>query len=111
MTEINNPFLELLKNLNSRALYDLSEAVAECADRAKHTGKMATLSLNIKFKPKGLDQMEIEDAIKTSLPDFPRAATLMFVGTEGELLKDDPKQRKLNLRDVTTQPTQLKEVK
>lgn len=96
--------------MNSNSLHDLADAIAECADRAKHTGKMATLDFKLKFKPQGTDRMEIEDVIKTNLPEFPRAATLMFVGEEGSLSKDDPKQRKLNLKTVETQPTKLKQV-
>lgn len=111
MTEHNNPFIELVTGLNSRALHDLSEAMAECADRAKHTGKMATMTFQLKFKPQGVDKMEVEDVIKTALPEFPRAKTLMFVGNEGELMKDDPSQRKLELKSVDTQPTKFKEVK
>ncbi len=111
MTGHDNPFIKVLQELNSHALFDLSERMSECVERANDTGKMATMTLTLKFKPQGQGRMEVEDQIKQNMPEFPRATTLLFTAEDGLLQKDDPKQTKLSLRTVDTQTTKLKEVK
>ncbi len=111
MTGKNNPFIDLLDALNSRAVFDLSEKAAECVQRTQETGKMSTLTFTLKFKPHGRGQVEVTDEIKASMPDYPRATTLMFATEDGTLVLDDPKQTTMNLRVVDTQPTNFKTVK
>lgn len=107
---IDTPIIQVLENLSSGALFDLSAQVSEAVQTAQDTGKMATVTLTLKFKPQGAGRMEVVDDISSKLPRYPRQTTLMYADG-GMLLKDDPKQQKLNLRTVETQPTKFKEVK
>lgn len=111
MQQVNNPFVQMLEDLNSRALFDLSARMAECVERSQETGKMSTLTVTLKFKPQGQGRMEVTDEIKHSLPEYPRATTLMFATVDGLLQKDDPKQVSMNLKVVDTGIKTFKEIK
>lgn len=108
----NNPYLEVLEHLNSGALFDLSEQLAECVERSTETGKQSTLTLKLIIKPEGnTGQFEIRDEVKRTLPALPRRTTLMFANDKGFLQREDPKQQNLNLKTVDTQPAKFTQVK
>ena len=80
---------------------EMSEALAEAVERARETGKQATVTLVITIKPQGNSgQYFLTDEVKQKLPSLPKAQTIMFGTPEGNLLRDDPRQQKLPLRDV-----------
>jgi len=92
---------------------ELSEALHECVERARETGKQAELLLSIKIKPNGTSgQYELRDTLKTKLPELDKGSTLVFGTPEGNLTREDPQQRELDLRQVRdTTPTNFKELK
>lgn len=110
MQATDTPIIKVLENLSSGALFDLSAQVSEAVQTAQDTGKMATVTLTLKFKPQGAGRMEVVDDISSKLPRYPRQTTLMYADG-GALLVDDPKQHKLNLKTVDSAPRQFKEVK
>lgn len=113
MTEIQsqNPFQKVLESLQSGALYDLSEQLSECIELSTETGKQSTLTLKLTIKPEGNSgQFEVKDEIKTNLPQLPRKTTYMYKNDQGFLQREDPRQKKLDLKTVDTQPTQFKKV-
>ena len=90
---------------------ELTEALAECVERAQETGKQSELVLSIKIKPNGSSgQYELRDDIKTKLPSLDKGATIMFGTPEGNLQREDPNQKSLDLREVESdQPSTFKE--
>ncbi|MGP8291792.1 hypothetical protein ACT3OH_16125 [Vreelandella zhanjiangensis] len=114
----------LAKIRRGQTLDELSEALAEAQDRCKETGKMAEITLKVKIKPeKGMPGMYmISDEIKTKLPEFDRGASVMFEDASLQLQLEDPRQQKMDLREVELQkrearqlaeeskPTKLKQV-
>lgn len=106
-------FMHLVNNLRyGAASEELSDAIAEAVKSSQDTGKAATLTLTIKIKPKRTSgQYFIEDDIKLKLPELMREETIMFGTPDGNLVRDDPRQHKLPLRDATPQAeTQVKNV-
>ena len=106
----DTPIINILENLSSGALFELSANVQEAVERTQDTGKMSTVTLTLKFKPQGQGRIEVVDELKQNLPAYPRQTTLMYADG-GVLTVDDPKQHKLNLKTVATEPRQFKEVK
>lgn len=84
-------------------LADMSAALREVNKAVKQTGKAASLTLKIRVSPMGSTKsaVEVSDEIKTSLPKMPQGTSLFFAGVDGALLKDDPNQQHLDLRQVT----------
>lgn len=79
---------------------DLSEALHECVETARLTGKSAHLVLKLTIKPHGHGQYELVDDVTTKLPRAERGITLMFGTPEGNLSRNDPRQPDLDLRPV-----------
>ena len=111
----NNPHLynETLPLLrHGLAAEEASEKLQQCIERARDTGKMATLTVTLKIKPKASGtQCFITDAIKATLPEFDKEETILFPTEDNsKLQRSDPRQTELpGLKEVENpRPTQFK---
>lgn len=96
---------------NGSAAVEASELLNECVVRARETGKPAELIVKIKIKPDGAGagQYFLEETITNKLPKQERSKTLFFGTPEGNLQRNDPNQRSLDLRPVDDEkPAELK---
>lgn len=102
----------LAKIRRGQTLEELSEVLAEAQDRCKETGKMAEITLKVKIKPeKGMPGMYmITDEIKKRLPEFDRGASVMFEDSNMQLQLEDPRQQKMDLREVELQKREAKQL-
>lgn len=97
-----------LEELN-QALYDLGLAV-------KAAGKPGELVLRLKIVPVDAvgHAVQIEDQIVTKEPKLSKGRTVFFVDEAGNFVKNDPRQRPLDLKEVGTStpatPGELREV-
>lgn len=118
-------FIRLIQNIRRGMTQDeLDEVLAEAQERVKETNKMATITFSVKIKPvKGmLGQFQLEDEVKSKLPDHDRGLTVMFEDKTCNLVLNDPRQTEMELKTVEAQqktelvdlpaesPRQLKEV-
>ena len=90
---------------------ELSEKLNECVNTARDTGKPATLTLTLKIIPdaKGEGTYRIEDKIVHKLPNFDQGSTVMYGTPDGNLQREDPRQKALDLRSIPIErPTTLK---
>jgi len=94
--------LETIQSLrHGQAEVELSDALTEAVQRARDTGKKATVSISITIEPKGASgQYFLTDDIKCKLPAFAKEKTILFGTPDGNLLRDDPHQQKLPLREL-----------
>lgn len=106
-------FRHLLSNLRYGACEaELTDAIAEATRAAQDTGKKATITLTIEIKPRPHGgQYVIADTIKTKLPELPREETIMFGTPDGNLVREDPRQQKLPLRDVAAPAAATTEIR
>lgn len=79
---------------------ELSEKLAEAVQMARETGKPAEVTLKLTVKPVGDGQYELRDKVTAKIPELARGMTLMFGTPDGNLMRDDPRQKKLDLRGV-----------
>lgn len=81
---------------------DLSAALREITQSAQLRGKPAKMTVTITVKPaaqiKGA--VLIEDDIKVTLPKPERENSIFYATEDGTLLREDPKQMKLQLRVI-----------
>lgn len=98
------PFAEWLREqADGRTHNELGETLHELVGRCRDTGKKGSMSLTITVEPsKSVDGMfVIKDAIKSSPPEFDRPASVAWTDSEGNLIRNDPKQLVLDgLREV-----------
>ena len=85
---------------------ELSENLSNCVEAVRNTGKQATLTLKLTVKPigQGTGQYEIRDKITAAIPELDRGMTLMFGTPEGNLEREDPRQKNLELKAVEDKP-------
>lgn len=97
---------------NGSAAVEASELLNECVNRSRETGKPSELIIKLKIKPDGVasGQYFLEDQITHKLPKHERSKTLFFGTPEGNLQRNDPKQKQLDLRSIDDdKPTELKQ--
>lgn len=88
---------------------ELSEKLSEAVNMARETGKQAEVTLKLIVKPVGDGQYELRDKVSDKLPEMQRGMTLMFGTPDGNLMREDPRQNKMNLRGVEDdKPTEFR---
>lgn len=100
---INSAFLTLLQQHRSgQALNDLADAMREAIEAAQLTGKPSFISLKIGFKPagNGSGAVVVADDVKVKLPQAEKVTSFFYTDDDGNLHRNDPRQRELPLRTV-----------
>lgn len=88
---------------------ELSEELSKAVNMARETGKQAVVTLRLTIKPVGDGQYQLQDKVTTTLPELPRGMTMMFGTPDGNLMREDPRQKKMELRGVADdKPTEFK---
>lgn len=98
----NNTFLYVLQHHEEgEILNQLAQAQRECRAAAELTGKVASLTLVVKFKAAARGATAIMIApVKIKLPVPEPGASLWFSDEEGNLHRNDPRQKELPLKTV-----------
>lgn len=116
--------LNTLKTLrNGHTQDEMSEKLNELVNACRDTNKVGEITLKIKVRPdkSGNGQYFLEDEVTSKIPKPERGQTIYFGTPEGNLQREDPAQRSLDLKDVSSEkaanakeidekPSQLKEV-
>src|SRR5213595_2421799 len=71
-------------------LSDKLNELVSAVDRAQKSGKLV---LTLSLKPGKGGQIEIGDEIKLTLPKEEKASSIMFATPEGNLQREDPRQK------------------
>lgn len=117
-------FLNTVKTLrNGHTQDELSEALNELVQACRETNKTGEITLKIKVRPdkSGNGQYFLEDTFNCKKPESERGQTIYFGTPEGNLQREDPDQKILDLKQVASQapantkqlndtPAQLKQV-
>jgi hypothetical protein len=82
------------------ALTDLDQALADLVARSIATHRKGSLTLKITIKPNAKRGVKVCDELKVDMPKEETSESFFFAGDHGELLKNDPAQRELELRTV-----------
>lgn len=108
-TQNTRDFAEFITDLRGGICHqDISVAMQRAADAAMKTGKMATVSLQLKIKPQGERQVTVDDIIKTTLPEPTKPPTVMFVDDDRNLSRSDSRQ--MELKDIGRPKAELVEL-
>lgn len=100
------PFFETLRELRGGKTQDeLADALNKVVAAVRDTGKPGRLTLAITVTPasKGdVSTVFLTDAVTVKAPELDRPATLFFATVENNLQRQDPNQRALDLRSVSS---------
>ena len=101
-------FIQTLAEINAGKLVEeLTDQLAELVQHCSATGKVGSLTLKLKLKPaKGSAAViHLEHDVSVKIPEFERPADFFFVGKGNDLLREDPRQQKLDLKAVPVRQT------
>lgn len=100
--ELENGYL--LKELTSK-MYEIVRAVREVR-------KPGALTLKLKITPTGRGSVELDAKLDANIPEHDRPTTTFFMADDGTLLRNDPNQPRLPLREVMDDRTgELRDVR
>ena len=99
----SRPFQLFLAEHRNGVLHDelsdkLQELVAAVAEENK--GGVLTLKINVKPPSAGNGALTVTDEIKLAKPKETKSGSIFFVSPENNLVREDPRQTKLDLRPV-----------
>lgn len=103
------PFTDTLNALRYGELSDeLTQQLHDLTAQCVKTGKAGALTLTLSLKPGKAGQFEIVDDVKVKPPKADRGTSIMFVAEGGVLQREDPRQRKLDLREVDPETGEIR---
>jgi hypothetical protein len=103
-------FADVVRELGSGSTYDdLTAGLAEVVEAVIATRKAGELTLKMAIKPNGESSVIIVDDVKTKVPKPARGNTIFFATTDGSLIRNDPRQESLPLREVAETKAPLKD--
>ena len=94
-------FAQTLENLRHGTVAEeidalLTEALQATAD----TGKQSKVTISLTIKPNGNGVYKIMYDVKSILPKFDKEPTVLFTDGQQQLVREDPRQQKLNLEQI-----------
>jgi hypothetical protein len=95
------PFLDLLREHRGGLTHDeLSEALQELIEGVVAERKAGKMTLELTIKPQGDGAVMVVSEVKVKPPKPADRASLFFVTPENNLVRQDPRQPNLPLREI-----------
>lgn len=107
---MSRPFADVIRDLAGGRVYDdLTSQLGEVVTAVVETGKAGSLTLKIDVKPNGEGSVRVLADVKPKVPTPVLGETLFFATSSGSLVRNDPRQAELPLREVKTETKPLKD--
>ena len=87
---------------------DADKKLVELVQAVQATGKNGKLTITVNVRKATAGALAIVGKCAITKPAEPPAEVLMFAGEDGELLTEDPRQQKLELKTATVSELPLK---
>lgn len=102
---MSKPITDTLRHLGAGCLMDdAAEALSGLVLAVDNTGKAGTLTIKISLRKATAGALAVTGAVTVKKPAEPPIESLMFPTPEGNLLTEDPRQQKLELKAVGSAP-------
>lgn len=97
---MSRPFADVLRELNGETYDELTIQLGELVTAVMQTGKAGSMSLSLKISANGTGSVTITDEVKVKIPEAARPKTMFFATESGSLMRNNPRQHELSLREV-----------
>ena len=102
---------DTLRHLEAGCLIEeASELLAELVKAVDATGKDGSLTISIKLRKATAGALAVTGNVSIKKPAEPAIESLLFATPEGNLLTEDPRQTKLDLKPIAVETKELKQV-
>lgn len=107
------PFTDILGEIeNGYLLKELTAKLYEVVRATRETRKAGGIKIALKVTPTGRGSVELDATFAATVPEHDRPTTMFFLSPDGTLLRNDPNQPRLPLREVVDSDTgELRSVK
>lgn len=107
---MSRPFADVVRELAGGRIYDdLTTQLGEVVTAVLETGKVGDLSLKLSIKSNGEGSVRVLADVKAKVPTATVGETLFFATSGGSLVRNDPRQPELPLREVKAEQAPVKE--
>lgn len=107
---MSRPFADVLRELSGGKVYeDLTTQLGEVVTAVMETGKAGEVSVKLSIKSNGEGSVRVLADVKQKVPQPNMGETLFFATSSGSLVRNDPRQPELPLREVKAEQAPLKE--
>lgn len=97
---INPDFAEFITDLSHGSVNQrLTEDLAQVVEAVQETGRVGELTIKLNVKLEG-GMAVVNTEIKSKAPRAPLPGTMFFVGNNGSLHREDPRQTKMKSLDA-----------
>ena len=105
------PIIETLRHIEGGCfLDDAAEQLAALVLAVSESGKSGKLTMTIDLRQATAGALAVTGKVVVKKPAQRPVEALLFATPEGNLLSEDPRQQKLELRSVEQAPTEFKTV-
>lgn len=98
---MSRPFADVLRELNGDAYDAMGLQLGEVVSAVCETLKTGSITVSLKVAPNGKGAVTVSHDIKAKIPEAARPQTTFFATSSGSLLRRDPNQSEMQLRDVS----------
>lgn len=106
------PFAEFLDEQRSGLTHsELTTGFRQLIDAVQTYNKKGSLTFTVKVEPAGDGKVSVTDVVKIKAPEPDRSMSIFYVDDGANLQRDNPRQQKLDLRNVAQAPANIREIK
>jgi len=108
---MQNTILQTISRLHAGLLVDdANERLQELVKAVDTTGKAGTLTITLSVRKATQGALAIKGKVAAKLPAEPDLEALMFPTPEGNLLTEDPRQQKLDIRPIAAPVREIRTI-
>ena len=106
---MSRSIVDTLRHLNGGVfLDDASDALAEVVKAVDATGKAGSVTIKIDLRRATAGAMALRGTFSVKKPNEPEPEALLFPTPEGNLLTEDPSQKKLDFRPTAVEAIEIR---
>jgi len=95
---------------NGDFIAGLTEDIQEVAKACLMLGEKGSLTIKLAFSAGGMKKLSIKPSIAVKAPKEKTEESILYSTPDGQLLTRDPDQPELDLREMDTNPTNLRRI-
>jgi hypothetical protein len=105
------PFSDIVRELaGGEVLEEATAGLTEAVAAVMRSRKAGKVTLELAISPNGENTVKLKGKVKVSAPDPVRGETIFYATQDGSLVRDNPAQERLPLRDVTETAREVRDV-